>query len=74
MSRNVSIRLDDKTLKDLKDLNLNLTETVRRALSEEIRKKRREELKKNMNLARGLLTSEDVEFYTNAVRESRDER
>ena len=39
MSRNVRIRLDDEILRDLKDLNLNLSETVRKALIEEIRKK-----------------------------------
>ena len=39
MSRNVRIRLDDEILRDLKDLNLNLSETVRKALIEEITKK-----------------------------------
>ena len=74
MSRNVSIRLDDAILKDLKELNLNLSDTVRRALLEEIRKKRRDELKKNLDMARELLKSEDIDFYTRAVRETRDER
>ena len=46
MSRNVSIRLDDEILKDLKELNLSLSETVRKALLEEIKKKRRDEMKK----------------------------
>ena len=48
--------------------------TVRRALREEIKRRRKEELKKNMDLARKLLSSEDVEFYVKAVRETRDER
>ena len=74
MSRNVSIRLDDAILKDLKELNLNLSDTVRRGLLEEIRKKRRDELKKNLDMARELLKSEDIDFYTRAVRETRDER
>ena len=74
MSRNVSIRLDDEILKELKELNLNLSETVRKALLEEIRKRRREELKKNLAIARELLKSEDIDFYTRAVRETRDER
>jgi post-segregation antitoxin (ccd killing protein) len=73
MSRNVRIRLDDEILRDLKDLNLNLSETVRKALIEEIRKKRREELKKNLDAAREILKSEDVDIYTRAVRETRDE-
>ena len=54
MSRNVSIRLDDAILKELKELNLSLSDTVRRALLEEIRKKRRDELKKNLDMAREL--------------------
>lgn len=74
MSHNVSIRLDDEILKELKELNLNLSETVRKALLEEIRKKRREDLKKNLETARELLKSEDIDFYTRAVRETRDER
>ena len=74
MSHNVSIRLDDEILKQLKELNLNLSETVRRALLEEIRKRRREELKKNLAIARELMESEDIDFYTRAVRETRDER
>ena len=74
MSRNVSIRLDDAILKELKELNLNLSDTVRRGLLEEIRKKRRDELKKNLDMARELLKSEDIDFYTRAVRETRDER
>ena len=74
MSHNVSIRLDDEILKELKELNLNVSETVRRALREEIKRRRKEELKKNMDLARKLLSSEDVEFYVKAVRETRDER
>ncbi|MHB1471319.1 MAG: type II toxin-antitoxin system CcdA family antitoxin [Thermoplasmataceae archaeon] len=74
MSRNVSIRLDDEILKDLKELNLSLSETVRKALLEEIKKKRRDEMKKNLDMARELLKSEDVDFYTKAVRETRDER
>jgi post-segregation antitoxin (ccd killing protein) len=74
MSRNVSIRLDDEILKELKELNLSLSETVRKALLEEIKKKRRDEMKKNLDMARELLKSEDVDFYTKAVRETRDER
>jgi post-segregation antitoxin (ccd killing protein) len=74
MSHNVSIRLDDKILSDLKELNLNLSETVRKGLLEEINKKRREEMKKNLNMARELLTSEDIDFYIKAVRETRDQR
>lgn len=74
MSRNVSIRLDDEILKELKELNLSLSETVRKALLEEIKKKRRDEMKKNLDMARELLKSEDVDFYTRAVRETRDER
>ena len=74
MSHNVSIRLDDEILKQLKELNLNLSETVRRALLEEIRKRRREELKKNLAIARELMESEDIDFYTMAVRKTRDER
>ncbi|MHB1709297.1 MAG: type II toxin-antitoxin system CcdA family antitoxin [Thermoplasmataceae archaeon] len=74
MSHNVSIRLDDEILRELKELNLNLAETVRKALLEEIRKKRREELRKNLDLAKDLLKSEDVDFYTRAVRETRNER
>ena len=74
MSRNVSIRLDDEILKELKELNLNLSETVRRELLEEIRKRRREELKKSLAIAREIMKSEDIDFYTRAVRETRDER
>ena len=74
MSRNVSIRLDDDILKELKELNLSRSETVRKALLEEIKKKRRDEMKKNLDMARELLKSEDVDFYTRAVRETRDER
>ena len=50
MSRNVSIRLDDDILKELKELNLSLSETVRKALLEEIKKKRRDEMKKSLEL------------------------
>jgi post-segregation antitoxin (ccd killing protein) len=74
MSHNISIRLDDKILKEIKELNLNLSETVRKALMDEIRKKRKEELKKNLDKARDLLESEEIDFFTRAVRETRDER
>ena len=74
MSRNVSIRLDDEILKELKELNLNLSETVRKALHEEISKRRREELKKSLAMARELVKSEDIDFYTRAAWETRDER
>lgn len=74
MSHNVNIRIDDEILKELKELDLNLSETVRKALLEEIRKKRGEGLRKNLDLAKELLNSEDVDFYTRAVRETRDER
>ena len=74
MSRSVSIRLDEEILKELKELNLNLSETVRKALLEEIRKRRTEELKKSLAMARELMKAEDIDFYTRAVRETRDER
>jgi post-segregation antitoxin (ccd killing protein) len=73
MSRNVSIRLDDEILKELKELNISLSDTIRKALLEEIKKKRRDEMKKNLDLARELLKSEEVDLYTKAVRETRDE-
>ena len=52
--------MHDEILKELKELNLSLSETVRKALLEEIKKKRRDEMKKNLDMARELLKSEDV--------------
>ncbi len=74
MSHNVSVRLDDEILKEIKDLNLNVSETIRVALIEEIKKRRKEKLKKNLILVNKFLESEDINFYIKAVRESRDER
>ncbi|MHB1492961.1 MAG: type II toxin-antitoxin system CcdA family antitoxin [Thermoplasmataceae archaeon] len=74
MSHNVSVRLDDEILKEIKDLNLNVSETIRVALTEEIKKRRKEKLKKNLILVNKFLESEDINFYIKAVRESRDER
>jgi post-segregation antitoxin (ccd killing protein) len=74
MSHNVSVRLDDEILKEIKDLNLNVSETIRAALTEEIKKRRKEKLKKNLVLVNKFLESEDINFYIKAVRESRDER
>jgi len=74
MSCSVSIRLDGEILKELKELNLKLSETVTKALHEEIRKRRREELKNSLAMVRELLKSEDIDFYTMAVRETSDER
>ncbi|MHB8361796.1 MAG: type II toxin-antitoxin system CcdA family antitoxin [Thermoplasmataceae archaeon] len=74
MSHNVSVRLDDKILKEIKDLNLNVSETIRVALTEEIKKRRKEKLKKNLVLVNKFLETEDINFYIKAVRESRDER
>jgi post-segregation antitoxin (ccd killing protein) len=74
MPHKVSIRLDVEILKEIKELDLNLSETFRKALLDEIMKKRKEELKKNMDKARDLLGSEDIDFFTRALGATRDEK
>lgn len=74
MVHNISVRVDDEKIRELKKYDVNLSELVRKALDEELKRKRKEEIRKSLEGARAILASEDMEFYTNAVRETRGER
>ena len=54
-------------LNNIVTIHFNSCAKTSKLLLEEIKKKRRDEMKKNLDMARELLKSEDVDFYTRSV-------
>jgi len=74
MTEVVTVRIDEETKKKLKRHRINVSETVRRALREEVRKRDRAELMEALIRARPILKKISNEGWVRAVRESREER
>ena len=74
MTELVSVRIDKETKELIKELGINVSETVRKALQEEIRKRREEELTEDLNKAKVILGKVSNQEIIRAVREARDQR
>lgn len=74
MSEIVTIRLSRELKRKIKELNINVSEIVRKALEEEVEKREREALLKSLAEARRVLSKLSDEEIVQAVRGSREER
>jgi antitoxin CcdA len=74
MTELVSVRVDKETKELISKLGINVSETVRRALQEEIRRRREEELTQGLKKAKLILGKVSDQNIVRTVRESRDRR
>ncbi len=70
----ITVRVDTETKKKLKKHRINVSETVRRALQNEISKREEEDLQRALDEAGRILRKIPEKDIVRAVRESRDER
>lgn len=68
------MRIDEEMKEKIKRHGINVSETVRRALREEVRKRDRAELVAALERAQPILKKIPNEGWVRAVRESREER
>jgi len=68
------VRLSRELKRKVKELNINVSEVVRRALEEEVERRERELLVKSLAEARRALSKLSDEEIIQAVRASREER
>jgi antitoxin CcdA len=74
MTELVSVRVDKETKELINKLGINVSETVRKALQEEIRRRREEELTEGLKKAKLILSKVSDQDIVRAVRETRDQR
>ncbi len=74
MSHNIAVRIDDDLLNEIKKLHVNISETVRRALVDEVIQRKNELIQEDLLELEKLLSKENPEDYIRLVRQSRDER
>ena len=74
MSHNIAVRIDDDLLNEIKKLHVNISETVRRALVDEVNQRKNELIQDHLLALEKLLAKENPEDYIRLVRQSRDER
>jgi post-segregation antitoxin (ccd killing protein) len=74
MTHNIGVRIDDKLLDKIKKLKVNISETVREALINEVAKRETYALKESLDKLQKMLANEDPDDYVRLVRESRDQR
>ncbi|MHB1811950.1 MAG: type II toxin-antitoxin system CcdA family antitoxin [Thermoplasmataceae archaeon] len=74
MSHNIAVRIDDDLLNEIKKLHVNISETVRRALVDEVNQRKNELIQDDLLALEKLLSKENPEDYIRLVRQSRDER
>ena len=74
MSHNIAVRIDDDLLNEIKKLHVNISETVRRALVDEVNQRKNELIQDDLLALEKLLAKENPEDYIRLVRQSRDER
>lgn len=74
MVHTISVRIDDKSIRELREHKVNISEVVRKALDEEIRKTRMKEMEKKLDRIKELLKNEKEDDFINALRETRKER
>ncbi|MEM4455002.1 MAG: type II toxin-antitoxin system CcdA family antitoxin [Thermofilaceae archaeon] len=70
----ITVRLSRELKRKVKELNINVSEVVRRALEEEVERRERELLVKSLAEARRALSKLSDEEIIQAVRASREER
>jgi antitoxin CcdA len=74
MTALITVRIDEDLKESIGQYGINVSETVRRALQDEIQRKREEELAEGLRRAKSILDKlPDLEIVR-AVRESRDSR
>lgn len=74
MTELVSVRVDKETKELINKLGINVSETVRKALQEEIRRRREEDLAEGLKKAKLILIKVPDQDIVRAVRETRDQR
>ncbi|MCL6090732.1 MAG: type II toxin-antitoxin system CcdA family antitoxin [Candidatus Thermoplasmatota archaeon] len=74
MSRNIAVRIDDSLFDEIKKLHVNISDTVRQALTDEVTHKKNELIQDDLLALEKLLSKENPEVYVKLVRQSRDER
>ncbi|MEM0093348.1 MAG: type II toxin-antitoxin system CcdA family antitoxin [Thermofilum sp.] len=74
MTEIITVRLSRELKRKVKELNINVSEVVRRALEEEVERRERELLVKSLAEARRTLSKLSDEEIIQAVRASREER
>jgi len=74
MTELVSVRVDKETKELISRFGINVSETVRKALQEEIKRKREEELTQSLKRAKLILNKVSDQDIVRMVREARDER
>lgn len=74
MTEIITVRLSKELKRRVKELNINVSEVVRRALEEEVEKRERELLVKSLAEARRTLSKLSDEEIIQAVRTSREGR
>jgi len=70
----VSAKIPREKKKRLKELGINTTELIRRAVDKEIAEREWELIRRDLEEARPILTKVSREGWQKAIRESRDER
>ncbi len=74
MTELVSVRVDKETKELISKLGINVSETVRKALQDEIKRRREEELSQGLKKAKLILSKVSDRDIIRAVRETRDQR
>jgi SspJ family small acid-soluble spore protein len=74
MSAIITVRVDKKTKDKIKKHRINVSETVRKALNEQIEEKEQEELRGALREAGKILRKIPEKEIVRAVRESREKR
>ncbi len=74
MTHNIGVRIDDKLLNDVKELGVNISETVREALIKEVARRKNQALRESLHKLEEMLADENPQDYIRLIRESRDQR
>lgn len=74
MTHNIGVRIDDKLLNDVKELGVNISETVREALIKEVARRKTQALRESLHKLEEMLADENPQDYIRLIRESRDQR
>ena len=74
MSSIITVRVDSETKRKIKKHRINVSETVRKALQNEISKREQENLQRALDEAGRILRKIPEKDIVRSVRESRDKR
>lgn len=70
----VSTKVRREIVERARELGINISELLRRALEEEVKKRELEELEKKLNELRSFIDEIDIERVVRIIREMREER